>query len=122
TPRTAHSVHSFPTRRSSDLFAFVAERQVPLGGDIVGIIFDLMFLTLGVMLVFSTGLILHGSLFAQAETAFLLSKPVRADRVFAYKFQGAVAFSSWAFLILGGPVLIAYGLVCTAPLSFYAFL
>lgn len=103
-------------------FRFVAEKQVPLGGDIVGIVFDLMFLTLGVMLIFSTGLILHGSLFAQAETAFLLSKPIRADRVFAYKFQGAVAFSSWAFLILGGPVLIAYGLVCAAPLAFYGFL
>lgn len=102
-------------------FRFVSERQIPLGGDIVGIVFDVMFLTLGTMLVFSTGLILHGSLFAQAETAFLLSKPVRADRVFAYKFQGAVAFSSWAFVILGGPVLIAYGLVSSAPLLFYAF-
>src|SRR5262249_43926812 len=103
-------------------FHFVHDKQVPLGGDIVGIVFDLMFLTLGVMLIFSTGLILHGSLFAQAETAFLLSKPVRADRVFAYKFQGAVAFSSWAFVILGGPGLIAYGLVCAAPLHFYLFL
>ena len=66
--------------------------------------------------------ILYGSLFTAAETSFLLSKPVRDDQVFAYKFQGAVAFSSWAFLLLGGPVLIAYGLVCAAPLSFYAFL
>jgi ABC-2 type transport system permease protein len=42
--------------------------------------------------------------------------------VFAYKFQGAVAFSSWAFLLLGGPVLIAYGLVCNGPWYFYAYL
>src|SRR5262249_4078479 len=39
-----------------------------------------------------------------------------------YKFQGAVAFSSWAFLLLGGPILIAYGLVCRGPWYFYAAL
>lgn len=107
---------------SWDGFRFVAKQKLPLGGDIVGIVFDLMFLTLGVLLVFSTGLILYGSLFTAAETNFLLSKPVRDDKVFAYKFQGAVAFSSWAFLLLGGPVLIAYGLVCSAPWYFYGFL
>src|SRR5207248_95074 len=69
--------------------------------------------------VFSCGLILYGSLFSSAEAAFLLSQPLDDDQVFAYKFQGAVAFSSWAFLLLGGPVLIAYGIVCHAPWSFY---
>src|SRR4051794_10699821 len=62
-------------------FRFIAQQKLPLGGDIVGIVFDLMFLTLGTLLVFSTGLILYGSLFTAAETNFLLSKPVRADRV-----------------------------------------
>jgi ABC-2 type transport system permease protein len=98
------------------------EVGVPLEGAIVGILLDLLFLSLAVLLVFSTGLILYGSLFAAAETNFLLSKPVAADQVFAYKFQGAVAFSSWAFLLLGGPILIAYGLACDAPWFFYALL
>ncbi len=92
---------------------------MPLEGGIVGILLDLLFLSLAVLLVFSSGLILYGSLFTSAETAFLLAKPVAADQVFAYKFQGAVAFSSWAFLLLGGPILIAYGLVCEAPWYFY---
>lgn len=95
---------------------------LPPGGDIVGLLLDLLFLVLAVLLIFSTGLILYASLFASPETAFLLSKPVAADQVFAYKFQGAVAFSSWAFLLLGGPVLIAHGLVCDSPWYFYAFL
>ena len=98
------------------------EVQLPLDGEIVGLLFDLLFLTLGALLIFSSGLILYGSLFTAAETAFLLSKPVAADQVFAYKFQGAVAFSSWAFLLLGGPILIAYGLMCDGPWYFYAFL
>src|SRR5581483_10153303 len=40
------------------------------------------------------------------------------------KFQGAVGFSSWAFVLLGSPVLIAYGLAVSggAPWYFYALL
>src|SRR5579884_1596538 len=83
--------------------------------EIFGLLLDLLFFALGILLLFSSGLILYGSLFSAAETAFLLSKPVRADQVFAYKFQSAVGFSSWAFLLLGGPILIAYGMVCVAP-------
>jgi ABC-2 type transport system permease protein len=92
------------------------------GFSIIGIIFDLLFLALGMFLVFSSGLILYGSLFSSQETVFLLSKPVLADRVFAYKYQGAVAFSSYAFLLLGAPILIAYGIVCHSPWPFYVFL
>ncbi len=95
---------------------------VPLTGEIVGVLFDLLFLSLAVLLVFSSGLILYGSLFASAETTFLLARPVAADQVFAYKFHGAVGFSSWAFLLLGTPILIAYGMVCGAPWYFYVLL
>lgn len=99
-----------------------AEIGVPLTGEIVGILLDLLFLSLAVLLIFSSGLILYSSLFASAETAFLLSRPVAADQVFAYKFQGAVAFSSWAFLLLGAPILVAYGLACNATWYFYVLL
>jgi ABC-2 type transport system permease protein len=99
-----------------------AEIGVPLTGEIIGLLLDLLFLSLAVLLVFSSGLILYASLFTSPETAFLLSSPVAADQVFAYKFQGAVAFSSWAFLLLGAPILIAYGLVCEAAWYFYVLL
>jgi ABC-2 type transport system permease protein len=98
------------------------EVKLPPDGAIVSLLLDLLFLALGFLLIFSSGLILYASLFTAAETNFLLSKPVAADQVFAYKFQGALAFSSWAFLLLGGPVLIAYGLVCNSPWYFYALL
>jgi len=90
--------------------------------SVIGTVFDLFFLTLMVMLLFSSGLILYSSLFASAEAAFLLHTPAPADQVFAYKFQGALAFSSWAFLLLGAPVLVAYGLVFGAPWPFYLLL
>jgi ABC-2 type transport system permease protein len=103
-------------------FRFMVTQRLELGGTIVGTLFDLMFLALGALLIFSSGLILYSSLFASRETAFLLSSPAADDQIFAFKFQGSLAFSSWAFLLLGGPVLVAYGIVYKAPWSFYALL
>jgi ABC-2 type transport system permease protein len=105
-----------------------ARWKVPLDGELIGGMFDLMFMMLTILLIFSSGIILYSSLFGSAETAFLLSGPVAEDHVFAYKFQGAVAFSSWAFVLLGSPILIAYGLAGPAgdgqgaPWYFYALL
>jgi ABC-2 type transport system permease protein len=91
-------------------------------GDIIGTLLDLYFLSLAFMLLFSGGIILYGSLFASAESAFLLSTPAAADRIFAYKYQSALAFSSWAFILLGSPILIAYGSLFHAPWYFYTLL
>jgi ABC-2 type transport system permease protein len=96
--------------------------QIPFAGGIIGTLFDLLFLALAIMLVFSTGLILYSSLFTSAESAFLLSTPMGADQVFAYKYEGALAFSSWAFILLGSPILLAYGWVFAVPWYFYALL
>jgi ABC-2 type transport system permease protein len=103
-------------------FFFLRQQQVPFAGSIIGLMFDCLFLSLAVMLIFSSGLILYSSLFAAAETTFLLSTPAAADQVFAYKFQGALAFSSWAFVLLGGPVFLAYGIVFDVPWPFFALL
>jgi ABC-2 type transport system permease protein len=96
--------------------------KIPMKGLIVGGLFDLMFFTLGVMLLFSTGIILYASLFTSPETRFLLTTPARADRIFAAKFQDAVAFSSWGFVVLGLPILVAYGLTAGVPVWFYPLL
>jgi ABC-2 type transport system permease protein len=103
-------------------FAFLRRQQILPGGQLIGILFDFLFLSLAVLLVFSGGIILYSSLFTATETEFLLGTPVRADRVFAYKFQSAIAFSSWAFVLLGLPILFAYGLVFGASWAFYALL
>ena len=86
-------------------------RRIPPFGDINGALFDFLFVALAVMLIFSNALILYSSLFASAEAAFLLSTPARDDQIFAYKYQGALGFSSWGFLLLGSPVLLAFGRV-----------
>jgi ABC-2 type transport system permease protein len=103
-------------------FQFIQQQRLPFLDDIVGTVFDLFFLALALMLLFSTGIILYSSLFASAEAGFLLAMPASADRVFAYKYQGALAFSSWAFLLLGSASLLPYGVVFHAPWYFYALL
>jgi ABC-2 type transport system permease protein len=97
-------------------------QRVPAFGQIIGVLFDFLFMSLAVMLVFSTGLILYSSLFNSAEAAFLLSTPARADQVFGHKYRGAVGFSSWGFLLLGSPVLLAYGVVYKVSWLFFILL
>ena len=74
------------------------------------------------MLVFSTGIILFASLFTSPEARFLLCSPARADHIFATKFQAAVAYSSWGFVILGIPIFLAFGVMTGVPWYFYALL
>ncbi len=89
---------------------------------IVRQIFDVFFLSLMTMLVVSTGLILYSGLYRSPETVFLLTTPTRPERIFAHKFQEAVWFSSWGFVLLGSPMLIAYGVVAQAPWYYFATL
>jgi ABC-2 type transport system permease protein len=85
-------------------------------------VFGMFFAALMVMLVFSSGIILYGSLFRSPEVAFLLTIPARVERVFLHKFQEAVALSSWGFLLLGSPMLLAYGAVAGVPWYYFALL
>ncbi len=83
-------------------------------------VFGMFFAALMVMLVFSAGIILYSSLFRSPEIGFLLTIPARTGRVFLHKFQEAVVLSSWGFLLLGSPMLLAYGMVTGAPWYYYA--
>ena len=103
-------------------FRELDQNNVPVKGIVAGLLFDLLFFTLGGMLLFSTGIVLYASLFTAPEARFLLATPARADHIFAAKFQTAVAFSSWAFVILGLPILVAAGIAAAAPWYFYALL
>jgi ABC-2 type transport system permease protein len=104
------------------LFDQLAKNRIPFKGVIVEMLFDLLFFTLGSMLLFSTGIILFASLFTSPEASYLLSSPARADHIFATKFLSAIAFSSWGFVILGIPMFLAFGIVSGVPWYFYALL
>ena len=77
----------------------------------------MFFLSILIMLFFSTGIITYTGLFHSREGVFLLSTPATTDRIFAYKFAEAVAMSSWGFFLLGSPLMVAYGLTVKAPIG-----
>ena len=102
------------------MFAFLNDRTLRDMRFILDeYVFALFFLTLFVMLIFSTSIIAFSSLFRAPETEFLLSQPVSPGAVFLHKFSEATAFSSWAFLVLGRrrglPDLAEQGVRVTIP-------
>ena len=88
----------------------------------VQFVFTLFFVSLQVMLIFSAGIILYGGLYSTRETAFLMTLPVRDSRLVFYRFQEALFFSSWGFFLLASPMMVAYGLVVSAPWYYFAYL
>ena len=90
--------------------------------QIVRASFGMFYASLMVMLAFSSAIILYGLLFRSAEAAFLLTMPVRAERIFLHKFQEALVFACWGFVLLGSPVLLAYGIEAHSPWYYYALI
>jgi ABC-2 type transport system permease protein len=90
----------------------------------VSSLYNAFFVSLMVMLLFSSGIIMYTNLYRSPEAAFLLTTPSRPERVFAYLFQEALWYSSWGFVLLGSPMLVAYGTVTStsAPLHYYLLL
>lgn len=106
-------------------FAFLYdESQIPrvLRIQIILAIYNVFFMSLSVMLTLSSGIILYGGLYRSDETALLLTLPARTQRVFLHKFQSAVVMSSWGFLLLASPMLVAYGVVVDAPPYYFALI
>ena len=104
-------------------FAFLVEYVGKAGAwhhaETVKLVFHLFFASLNVMLIFSSAIILYSGLFASPETRFLLTQPIRSERIVLHKFQEAVLFSSWGFLLLASPLTMAYGMVAAAPWYYY---
>ncbi len=98
-------------------FAFV--EQFKLTAEIYEYLFSLFFLTLFVMLGVSTGIIIYAGLLHGRESAWLMTQPVREDMLFAHKFAESIAFAGWGVLLLGSPVLVAYGLMAKAGAIYF---
>jgi ABC-2 type transport system permease protein len=90
--------------------------------DTVRAVFNVFFVSLMAMLLLSSAIILYSGLFGTPESAFLLTTPARAARIVLHKFQEAIFFSCWGFILLGSPMLIAYGVEARAPWYYFALL
>lgn len=88
----------------------------------IHVVYNMFFLSLLAMLSVSSGIILYGLLFESDEVRFLLSTPASAERIVLHKFQESIVLSCWGFLLLGSPLLVAYGVQSEAPWFYYALL
>jgi ABC-2 type transport system permease protein len=84
-------------------------------------IISLGFLAIFIMLVISNLVTAITTLYRSRETAYLLSTPATYRQVFTVKFIDNMVFSTWAVLLLGLPVIIAYGMVRGFVLWEYIF-
>jgi len=94
----------------------------PTQVDIVQKIFNVFFVSLLAMLTVSAAIILYSGLYRSEEVAFLLTTPASTRRIVIHKFQEAVLFSCWGFLLLGSPMLVAYGVQVGAPWYYYVMM
>ncbi|MFV2065532.1 MAG: hypothetical protein ACC645_01030 [Pirellulales bacterium] len=90
-------------------------------GYLIELLFGLFFSTLWIMLIFSTGILLYAGLFSSDQSRSMLVRPIPPDQIFAYKFEEALLFSSWGFLVLGSPLILSYGWTVDAPWTYYLF-
>lgn len=94
----------------------------PTRAQTIHAIYNIFFLSLLVMLSVSSGIILYGLLFDSEEVRFLLTTPARPERIVLFKFQETLVLSCWGFLLLGSPLLVAYGVEAAAPWYYFALL
>lgn len=72
-------------------------------------VYNVFFLTLFTMMTISSGVIVYSTLYRSREVHFLLTTPTSVRRVVLHKFQETVLFAGWGLLLLGTPLLIAFG-------------
>src|SRR5512136_1269605 len=80
-----------------ELVALVARKQI----------FVHFFLVLAVMLAFSNAILSFGSLFSRQEAGHLLGTPAPPRHVVCIKWLEGMLLSSWSFLLLGVPLMLA---------------
>jgi ABC-2 type transport system permease protein len=91
----------------------------PVGELLAVRVLALFFLTLFAMLAFSNILVAYSTLYKSSETDFLFSLPMDEREIFANRFVETLSYSSWAFLFLGIPLMVSYGIVFHVKWYFY---
>ncbi|MGA1840086.1 MAG: putative ABC transporter permease subunit [bacterium] len=99
-------------------FRFI--NRFPLVGSIlVDEVIYLFFAALFIMLTLSSIIVCYITFYTTSEVDFLFSKPIQDTIIFFYRFMQSVIFSSWTFLFMGIPFIIAFALVKHVPFWFY---
>ena len=90
-----------------DSFRFL-DRLGGAGGIIIGRLFSLFFLGMGLMLVLSSLVTAYASVFRSEEIPFLLVRPFAMREIVLYKYLEASLLASWAFFFIIVPFVGSY--------------
>ncbi len=99
-------------------FATMSRISPSSGGPVLAAILGF----LAIILLGSAAATAYSGLYASSDLALLLSWPLTDRQVFGVKLVEVMAAEAATFLVLGLPLLAAYGVAAGAPLWFYAIL
>jgi hypothetical protein len=100
-------------------FFVIVDRVAP--GSAGGVL-SAMLVLLALVLLASAATVAYNGFYASSDLTLLLSWPLSPRQVFGIKLVEVLAAEAGTFLVLGLPVLAAYGAAAGAPLWFFAVL
>ncbi|MEE2781212.1 MAG: hypothetical protein VX431_03335 [Planctomycetota bacterium] len=103
-------------------FFFLQKEAGAFTQETVEKVFNIFYASLMIMLFFSSAILLYGGIYQSQEVRFLMTTPTSPERIFQYKFSEAVFLSGWGFILIGSPMLVAYGIVVGANWYYYVLL
>ncbi len=104
------------------LLRTAAGNSPDLVARIVHAVYNAFFLSLLIMIGVSSAILYYALLYKSPDVRLLLTTPLEPGRIAVFKYHDATWLASWGFLLLGSPLLIAYGTVNEAGLPYYALL
>ena len=103
-------------------FFFLQREAGAFTEETVEKVLNIFYASLMIMLFFSSAILLYGGIYQSQEVRFLITTPSSPARIFQYKFTEAVFLSGWGFILIGSPMLVAYGIVVDANWYYYLLL
>ncbi len=101
-----------------NIFAYLKDVQ-DIGAILSDKLISVGFLAFGLMLFVSNFVSGISTLYKSTETQFLISSPINHRSTFWLKFSDNIFFSSWATVVIGIPLFLAYSIVF--EISWYYF-
>lgn len=101
-----------------EVFEFLFSHE-SFGAPLVERLLGMVLMAFFSMLVFSNLIITLTTTYISKEVEFFLSQPISYRKIFIFKLGESVFYSSWAFVVLVMPILIAFGMSRHVDSSFY---
>ncbi|MEE8169954.1 MAG: hypothetical protein V3T70_05345 [Phycisphaerae bacterium] len=99
---------------------FLHLRQYPEQTAVaVPYIFQIFFVTMTVLLAFSTAVLSYAALFSREDAHFLMTGPTPPTHIVAIGYCESLFFASWSLVLLGVPLMIAIGQAEQLPWYFF---